>query len=109
MTTTTRPIEEAGARLAPASTDVAPMHFRPVLCIAAGLVALELAVAPRYGFHRDELYFLACARHMAWGYVDQPPFVPAIANWRPRSSDLRSSGFGSFPPWPVAPPSCSPV
>ena len=50
-----------------------------MLGIAAGLVALELAVAARYGFHRDELYFLACARHLAWGYVDQPPFVPAVA------------------------------
>jgi 4-amino-4-deoxy-L-arabinose transferase-like glycosyltransferase len=51
----------------------------PVLGTAAAFVALELAVAARYGFHRDELYFLACARHMAWGYVDQPPFVPAVA------------------------------
>jgi len=55
------------------------MHLRPVLAIAAGLVVLELAVAGRYGFHRDELYFLACARHLDWGYVDQPPLVPAMA------------------------------
>jgi 4-amino-4-deoxy-L-arabinose transferase-like glycosyltransferase len=51
----------------------------PVLGAAALLVVLELAVAARYGYHRDELYFLACARHLAWGYVDQPPFVPAVA------------------------------
>jgi len=51
----------------------------PIVGIAAGFAALELAVATRYGFHRDELYFLACARHLAWGYVDQPPFVPAVA------------------------------
>jgi 4-amino-4-deoxy-L-arabinose transferase-like glycosyltransferase len=50
-----------------------------VLAIAAAFVAMELAVAARYGIHRDELYFLACARHLAWGYVDQPPLVPAVA------------------------------
>jgi len=52
---------------------------RPVLAVAAAFVAVELAVAARYGLHRDELYFLACARHMAWGYVDQPPFVVLVA------------------------------
>ncbi|MDA8043926.1 MAG: glycosyltransferase family 39 protein [Actinomycetota bacterium] len=47
--------------------------------VAAAFVLLELAMSGRYGFHRDELYFLACSRHMAWGYVDQPPFVPTVA------------------------------
>ena len=26
-----------------------------------------------YEIFRDELYYLACADHLAWGYVDQPP------------------------------------
>jgi hypothetical protein len=52
---------------------------RAVFAIAGAFVALELAVAARYGIHRDELYFLACARHLAWGYVDQPPFVVFVA------------------------------
>ncbi|MGA7838657.1 MAG: glycosyltransferase family 39 protein [Ignavibacteriaceae bacterium] len=27
-----------------------------------------------YGFFRDEFYFISCSNHLAWGYVDQPPF-----------------------------------
>ena len=61
------------------TTGLPRLAFRPLLVVAAAFVALELAVAARYGIHRDELYFLACARHLAWGYVDQPPFVPAVA------------------------------
>jgi 4-amino-4-deoxy-L-arabinose transferase-like glycosyltransferase len=56
-----------------------PLWKSGVLAVAAAFVAFELAISARYGFHRDELYFLACARHLAWGYVDQPPLVPAVA------------------------------
>jgi Dolichyl-phosphate-mannose-protein mannosyltransferase len=62
-----------------ASPPSSRLYLREIAGIAAGFVALELAVAGRYGFHRDELYFLACARHLAWGYVDQPPIVPVVA------------------------------
>ncbi len=47
--------------------------------VAAALV-LHAATAWRYGYFRDELYFIACAKHLAWGYVDQPPMV-AFAAW----------------------------
>ena len=32
-----------------------------------------------YGYFRDELYYMACGEHLAWGYVDQPPFVALMA------------------------------
>ena len=57
---------------------LAPFARRPVLAAAAVMCVLELTVAARYGMHRDELYFVECARHLAWGYVDQPPLVPAV-------------------------------
>ena len=44
-----------------------------------GVVALHLATNSTLGFHTDELYYLACGRHPALGYVDFPPLVPLLA------------------------------
>lgn len=41
--------------------------------IPCAKLVLLLAVFPWYGIFRDELYYLACADHLDWGYVDQPP------------------------------------
>jgi 4-amino-4-deoxy-L-arabinose transferase-like glycosyltransferase len=49
-----------------------------VALIAAGKLVLNLYAGRRYGYFVDELYYLACARHLAWGYVDQPPLIAAI-------------------------------
>jgi hypothetical protein len=55
-----------------------PVAWQLLLGVAAATVALLLIVASRYGYHRDELYFLEASRHMAWGYVDQPPLSVAF-------------------------------
>ena len=31
-----------------------------------------------YGYFRDELYYIACSNHLAFGYVDQPPLSIGI-------------------------------
>lgn len=49
-----------------------------VLGIAAAKVGLHLATGWRYGFHRDELYYVAGGLHPSFGYVDHPPLVPLL-------------------------------
>jgi hypothetical protein len=42
------------------------------------IVQLAAASSPAYGYFIDELYYLACARRPAAGYVDHPPLAPLV-------------------------------
>ena len=53
--------------------------FAIVLAIAGLRLLLHLLTANRYGYFRDEMYYLDCAQHLDWGYVDQPPMIALIA------------------------------
>ncbi len=59
-------------RLLPVVLGVALAAF--VLQIAATLVGQQFG----YGYFIDELYYLACARRLDFGFVDHPPLAPAI-------------------------------
>ena len=50
-----------------------------VLSLALGRMILYVVAGPHYGYFRDELYYLACGEHPAWGYVDQPPLIGWMA------------------------------
>src|SRR5436190_12782717 len=45
-----------------------------ILLVALPLLKLliHLSVGRGYGYHADEMYYLACADHLDWSYVDHP-------------------------------------
>jgi hypothetical protein len=50
-----------------------------VAAIAAVKLLVHLYAGRHYGYFVDELYYMACAQHLDWGYVDQPPLIAFVA------------------------------
>lgn len=46
------------------------LFFGAFACIK---VLMHFLTNGNYGYFRDELYYIDCAKHLDWGYVDHPP------------------------------------
>jgi 4-amino-4-deoxy-L-arabinose transferase-like glycosyltransferase len=73
-------LNESNAISAPVQFDGWREAFRLGLIFAVIKIAIEFVcnLAAQhfgYGIFRDELYYIVCGRHLAWGYVDQAPMV----------------------------------
>ena len=45
---------------------------------ASAAVLLQMLTNGRYGYFRDELYFMATGDHLAWGSVDFAPLAACL-------------------------------
>jgi len=97
----------SGKRSVPGSGSPIPERtpLRTALLLAALFAALTVlihfacsiwGVHLGYGFFRDELYFLDCGRHLAWGYVDQPPLVALQARIAEAIFGVSLTGIRTF-------------
>jgi 4-amino-4-deoxy-L-arabinose transferase-like glycosyltransferase len=71
---------------------------RWVVAVGAIVFAVLMALSNRYGFQRDEVYFLDCARHLQASYVDQPVLAPLLTRV---SLDLFGLSLPGLRLWPA--------
>jgi 4-amino-4-deoxy-L-arabinose transferase-like glycosyltransferase len=86
-----------GARADAPPAGIAPFD-RWVIAVGGVVFVVLMALSTRYGFQRDELYFLDCARHLQASYVDQPILAPLLARV---SLDLFGVSLPGLRLWPA--------
>src|SRR5258708_10174947 len=71
-------LADAGRDAAYPVSGIAPFDRR-VIAVGAVVFAVLLAVAARFWFNRDELYFFECVCHLQARFVIQPVLEPLVA------------------------------
>jgi 4-amino-4-deoxy-L-arabinose transferase-like glycosyltransferase len=53
-------------------------NHKILLILSSVYLIIHLIFINNYDYFRDELYYIACANHLAFGFIDHPPFVALI-------------------------------
>ncbi len=53
-------------------------HLFLIAAVSGLIHVIPIFLFPEYGYFRDEFYYIACAKRLAFGYVDHPPFAPFL-------------------------------
>jgi hypothetical protein len=64
------------------------------LALAILGLAAHLWASRGYDYFRDEMYFIVCSERLDWGFIDQPPLIPAVA------ATMHPTGGGRVEPPP---------
>jgi 4-amino-4-deoxy-L-arabinose transferase-like glycosyltransferase len=70
---------------------------RAVIWLAGVKFLAHVTTARHYPLHRDELYYIVCGRHPAWGYPDHPPLTPWLARLSEQLFGLDPLGLRLWP------------
>jgi hypothetical protein len=62
------------------SNELSRVEWLLLGALASATFLAHMLVSGRYGYFVDELYYLACSHHLAWGFVDQAPLI-ALITW----------------------------
>jgi 4-amino-4-deoxy-L-arabinose transferase-like glycosyltransferase len=69
-----------------------PESFPILLALGGVYFAVQLITGGNYNIFRDEYYYIDCAKHLAFGYVDEPPFsIFILALWKAVFGDSQLS------------------
>lgn len=68
-----------------------------VLILSVAKFSVQWLGNRNYGFHRDELLHLSVSEHLAWGYMEFPPFIGFVGRLSFWLFDYSLSGVRLFP------------